>query len=456
MNRRGFAVLVLCVFSIAPFVASAQVNIAQGEDVRCSIECAVAARNGRPCPGTVIACKVAIPGSNTVWGICMLSGCKGQTYTGLGGGSTGVGDIGGIVGQIFKGLLDKIMQPKPSSGGGGGGTPATAAGCTTYYTVTVPSSDPCATYVQPTSSSLLGGTSGTQGTASQALLDALNGGTQSSVNTALGIGGDGGTSTANVSDQILNQAANQNTNTVQQTQDANTNINTVLQTQGATTNTNQNQTTASSATGTLAVRAVSLQSGTQGNIELRGEGATVVANARDVEANTEVAGFYGGDTFGTTQPQGVVARMCQSRPWAGSIVSFVIPPSFFDSLCAWRGYQVGVPVPPPAQETVIIQQTTPAQNTAQPAPATVSTIPPEVDIWAVPARVTLGGRTSIFWNTKGVVSCNETSPDGSFNENSLSGGASTVPLSGPTTFTISCLTPDGTPVTDYVTVNLAI
>src|SRR3990167_6975666 len=368
MNRRGFAVLVLCVFSIAPFVASAQVNIAQGEDVRCSIECAVAARNGRPCPGTVIACKVAIPGSNTVWGICMLSGCKGQTYTGLGGGSTGVGDIGGIGGQIFKGLLDKkkkpkppsgggggevggiggkifkglldkIMHPKPSSGGGGGGTPATAAGCTTYYTVTVPSSDPCATYVQPTSSSLLGGTSGTQGTASQALLDALNGGTQSSVNTALGIGGDGGTSTANVSDQILNQAANQNTNTVQQTQDANTNINTVLQTQGATTNTNQNQTTASSATGTLAVRAVSLQSGTQGNIEVRGEGATVVANARDIEANTEVAGFYGGDTFGTTQPQGVVARMCQSRPWAGSIVSFVIPPSFFDSLCAWRGYQ---------------------------------------------------------------------------------------------------------------------
>src|SRR3989338_7205371 len=252
MNRRGFAVLVLLVLGVVPFVTNAQVNIAQGEDVRCSIECAIAARNGNPCPGTVIACKVAIPGSNTVWGICMLSGCKGQTYTGLGGGSTGVGDIGGIVGQIFKGLLDKIMQPKPSSGGGGGGTPATAAGCTTYYTVTVPSSDPCATYVQPTSSSLLGGTSGTQGTASQALLDALNGGTQSSVNTALGIGGDGGTSTANVSAQILNQAANQNTNTALQTQDANTNINTVLQTQGATTNTNQNQTTASSATGTLA------------------------------------------------------------------------------------------------------------------------------------------------------------------------------------------------------------
>src|SRR3989344_2646188 len=117
MNRRGFAVLVLLVLGVVPFVTNAQVNIAQGEDVRCSIECAVAARNGNPCPGTVITCKVAIPGSNTVWGICMLSGCKGQTYTGLGGGSTGVGDIGGVVGQIFKGLLDQIMQPQPASGG---------------------------------------------------------------------------------------------------------------------------------------------------------------------------------------------------------------------------------------------------------------------------------------------------------------------------------------------------
>ena len=366
----------------------------------------------------------------------MLSGCKGQTYTGLGGGSTGVGDIGGIVGQIFKGLLDKIMQPKPSSGGGGGASPGTTpAGCTTYYTVTVPTSDPCARYVQPTSNSLLGSTDGVQNTASQELMNALGGGTQSSVNAALGA--DGGTSAVNVSEQILNQVTNQNSN--------------VLQTPGT------NQTTVP-AGGTLADRAVSLQSGTQGNIEIRGGGATVIANARDVQANTEVAGFYGGDTFGTTQPQGVVAKLCQSRPWAGAIVSFVIPPSFFDSLCAWRGYQVGIPVPPPAPvtQTVIIQQQASGQGTTQSESTTVSTIPPEVDIWAVPAKVTLGGRTSIFWNTKGVASCTETSPDGSFNENSLSGGASTVPLSGPTTFTISCLTPDGKPVTDYVTVNLSI
>ncbi|MBI2025510.1 hypothetical protein HYT04_01845 [Candidatus Kaiserbacteria bacterium] len=74
----------------------------------------------------------------------------------------------------------------------------------------------------------------------------------------------------------------------------------------------------------------------------------------------------------------------------------------------------------------------------------------------MPDKVPLGTRTSVFWNTKGVEQCSITSPDGSFNENSLSGGAATVPLSGPTTFTISCLTAAGTPVTDYVTVQLAI
>ncbi len=380
-----------------------------------------------------LPCKLNVNG--TQLGICGGGICKGTSFSGLDGKMTGVGDIGGIVGQIFKGLLDKIMQPKPSGGGGGGSGAApgtTPAGCAAYYTVTVPTSDPCARYVQPNANSILGDTSGTQNTASQALLDALGGGTQSSVNAALG--GDG---SFGGSDGILGQVTNQNIN--------------VLRTPGA----GQQQTTPPVG-GTLAGRAVSLQSGTQGNIEIRGEGATVIANARDVQANTEVAGFYGGDTFGTTEPQGIIAKMCRSRPWASAVISFIIPPSFFDSLCAWRGYQVGIPVPSQAQQAVITQQAGPARNTTQPTSTAPSVIPPEVDIWAVPAKVTLGGRTSIFWNTKGVASCNETSPDGSFNENSLSGGASTVPLSGPTTFTISCLTPDGKPVTDYVTVNLSI
>ena len=156
--------------------------------------------------------------------------------------------------------------------------------------------------------------------------------------------------------------------------------------------------------------------------------------------------------------------MCQNRPWANSVVSFVIPPTFFDGLCSWQGYQVGKPAPPP-QPTVILQQTKPAPVTKKPTPpkqppaaasSTPPAVPPQVDIWAVPAAVPLGSRTSIFWNTKGVASCTETSPDGSFNESTLSGGASTVPLSGSTTFTISCLTADGKPVTNYVTVNMSI
>jgi hypothetical protein len=79
-----------------------------------------------------------------------------------------------------------------------------------------------------------------------------------------------------------------------------------------------------------------------------------------------------------------------------------------------------------------------------------------VDIWAVPASVPLGTRTTIFWNSKNAQSCVETSPDGSFSHSSLSGGGATVPLSGATTFTISCQAPDGTHATDYVTVNLSI
>ena len=86
----------------------------------------------------------------------------------------------------------------------------------------------------------------------------------------------------------------------------------------------------------------------------------------------------------------------------------------------------------------------------------VSTIKPEAHVWAVPARVSVGSRTSIFWNSKGVESCIVMSPDGSFSEVGFSGGASTVPLSGATIFTISCVVADSESVTDYVTVELAI
>ena len=206
--------------------------------------------------------------------------------------------------------------------------------------------------------------------------------------------------------------------------------------------------------GSLADQAVNLQSGTRGDIVVIDGRVTVVAGTRDAGANTEVAGFYGSDTFGG-EPEGVIAKLCRTRPWAGSVVSIIIPASFFDSLCAWRGYQVGVPDP---KVPVVVQQTAikPAPTQTQTQEPTGPSIPPEVDIWAVPARVPIGSRTSIFWNTKGVTQCTISSPAGNFEEHALSGGAATVPITGATVFTISCIAQSGEPITDEVVVDLAI
>ncbi len=199
--------------------------------------------------------------------------------------------------------------------------------------------------------------------------------------------------------------------------------------------------------------------GLRGDIQIFSSGGTIIAGSRNQTGNTEVAGFFGSDTF-SGQPQGVVASICRARPWATSVLSYVLPANFFDGLCIARGYQVGNP-PPAQQPTVTVtqsqsqpapqQQTTPAASTT-----TVPSVPAVVRIWSVPASVPLGSRASIFWTSQGVASCLVTSPDGSFSQTTLSGGASTVALTGATTFTISCLSPNGTPVTDYVTVNIAL
>ncbi|MBI2612971.1 hypothetical protein HYW59_04180 [Candidatus Kaiserbacteria bacterium] len=370
--------------------------------------------------------------------MCVTVGqCKGISYTDQQGQTKSPGDAGGFQ-EIMKqamGMLQQLMQakqqkqpppppPPPSGGAGGAGGPE---GCTQYYQVTAPSTDKCAYYVPPTSSSLLGdtGAGGIGSGASDALTQALSGGDSLNVSDAL-IGSLGGLP--------------------EQTQ-----------TESNTEAAGSTSTASSPPVGeNISGQQVNLQSGTRGDIVVSEGGATIVAQARDAGANTEVAGFYGSDTFGG-QPQGIISGMCQSRPWGSSIVSFVIPPAFFDSLCAWRGYQVGSPAPP--SQPVVEQPSpkpTPAPAAAPASQTQTPTVPPQVDIWAVPEKVPLGTRTSVFWNTKGVESCSVTSPDGSFNEDSLSGGAATVPLSGPTTFTISCLTAGGTPVTDYVTVQLAI
>ena len=210
----------------------------------------------------------------------------------------------------------------------------------------------------------------------------------------------------------------------------------------------------STTTGTLIVP----PGGARGDINTRPTGATVFGGSRDTQGNVEVAGFYGAQTFGGQGSQGLVGAWCQSRPWATNFLSKIITPTFFDNICKARGYQVGTP---PSPLPVILQQVKKPKSSATTTtttitPSTDSTVPPKVDIWAVPASVPLGGRTSIFWNTQGVTNCTETSPNGGFSQNSLSGGAATQPITAATTFSISCLAPDGSPVTGFVTVNLKI
>lgn len=371
------------------------------------------------------------PPTGTVTGMCVTStNCKGTGSTDQQGKQQGVGDAKGMM-EALKGIMDAL---KGKGGGGGGGEqppPTGQDGCTSFYQVTATSTDRCANYVPPISNSLLGDLSGgIDFGASNALFDVLEGG-----------------NALNVSEQLFGAINIPNTPQASETD----------QLQGTT---KQTPTSAASPTPSpksgLGGQAVSLQGGTQGNIEVTPTGATVIASARDEQANMEVAGFYGSTATSGEQPQGLVTRMCRSRPWSGSIVSYIIPPSFFDSLCAWRGYQVGQP--PPASAPVVQQtpKTTPSTSSTPTTTTRVDTIPPEVEIWAVPDRVPLGARTTIFWNTKGVGSCTVTSPDGSFEEHALSGGGATVPLSGATTFSISCLTPSGVPAADFVTVNLSI
>lgn len=186
-----------------------------------------------------------------------------------------------------------------------------------------------------------------------------------------------------------------------------------------------------------------------GAIKIGEAGATVIANLRDGVA--EVAGFFGGTTLGGNAGQSVAGRLCATRPWSGSIISKIIPASFFDTLCSKAGYQVGVTNPAPITQ-VAVPKKRPVQ--AMPPKQPVDLGPVEIDIWAEPSSVRLGTRTYIFWRSQGVLDCTVKGPN--FTQNALAGGASTVPLSGATTYSLECALPDGTTVSDSVTVGLAI
>ena len=194
----------------------------------------------------------------------------------------------------------------------------------------------------------------------------------------------------------------------------------------------------------------------------------VTVRSSGTQGNTAISGFYGANSKSSSTS--LAAWLCQTRPWASGFFSRIISASYFDNLCIKRGYQVGsLPTTPTASKTtqsvsskttqnppIKVSTTTRATTTVIVSTSTVPVIPPKVQIWAVPPTVPIGSRTSVFWNTRGVKGCIVTSPDGSFYQTSLSGGASTVPLTTATTYTISCLAPDGTPVTDYFTVRMAI
>lgn len=370
-----------------------------------------------------VHCGDTTSGFSTAQGTCLLPTKCNTSVTGAGGD---------ILKMLMQALLQKMMQSGQQSSSASTPTTGTCTtdangnttcsnGCTSYYQTTDASNtDPCAYYV-PDVSNLLNSNTGSS--TSDLLLNAFGGEVASS-------------SLPNVSD-LLNQAQ-------QPSQPA-----------PPTPATTTQSTAPASNTIDLSKNVVHLTSGgVNGNIEVTSKGGTIYANSENLQTNTAVAGFYGGDTFGNQQPKSLVARMCISRPWTGSIVSKIIPDTFFDGLCKWAGYQVGVVTGSqgPVVQYVVRRDTSVATSTA----TTTQTVPAKVQIWAVPASVPLGARTSIFWTTQGVASCMITSPDGSFNEHSLSGGASTVPLTGATTFTISCLTPDNKPVTGYTTVNLSI
>jgi hypothetical protein len=362
-----------------------------------------------------------VPGfADKILGVCWLRHkCEAVIAPGFNGGNSldqGLSKLGEMVGQ----LLQQLMQGgKGGESGASSGTSPYPTGCQGgYYNVPTPSSDPCARYTPGASGQL--DTSLPNSSISDSLLNALQG-------SSGGTPGGGTTVTNN----------NTNTNT-------NANANT---TPGTTVHVIN---PASSTMGNGSV-ALTPRGGASGDIALTQGGATVYGGTTDVQSNTTVAGFYGSDTFGNQQPTGIVSGLCRSRPWATNFLSVIIPPSFFDGLCTWRGYQVGTP--PPATPTL---QQTPVAHTTPKAATTTPVIPPKVTIWAVPAKVPLDTRTTIFWTSQGVTNCTETSPDGSFSQNSVSGGAATVPITGATTFSISCMTPEGTPVSDYVTVNLSI
>lgn len=210
--------------------------------------------------------------------------------------------------------------------------------------------------------------------------------------------------------------------------------------------------------------------GVSGDVQMQGAGVHVLASNRDSARGTQVSGFYGFQARSGVTAAIVFKNLCALRPWSSNFISFIVPSAYFDSLCTSRNLAVGVTAATAAANNSSgtagasatgstakpkIGATNPGTGVTigtgvdQAAQDTSSTVPAaprtylgkaRVDIWASPASVNSGQRTSIFWDTTGVYTCTLSSSDRSFTGSSLSGHGATQALTKNTTFMINCET----------------
>ncbi len=358
--------------------------------------------------------------------------CKATTYQNISGGSSGVGGLDQFLGKLLGDTLGKLLQGGGGQGGGSQGSvpqqqyPPCVLNTATNTVSPIPCTDTNGSINYGTSAptnTTLGGTVG--GSTADILLNALNGGS----------GTDAGNVNTNTNTNNISATASDSSSTAEPTA----------------------QTKVIIHGGQGSLEAPKQQGLLQGDIVIGGSGGMLYVRSRDAESNTEVAGFYGGNTLGQSQSSSLIGRMCSTRPWGGGVLGGLISGTFFDGLCLKFGYQVGAIALTPGGggSTTKRPVITITQNpVSRPATTSAPVIRPEVDIWANPSSVRLGTRTYIFWNTSGVDSCVQAGPN--FSHNTLSGGASTVPLSDASTFTIECKTADGQTVSDSARVNLAL
>ena len=390
---------------------------------------------GHPLPGGLgCVCGQATNGF-PIAGTCVAPAhCQAGTVGALGGGTSavGAGSLGLLAGAVG-GLLGALLMSPSSQDTSVPASTATTGVCTSSYYAesdTPTPTDPCAYYVAPSTTIAASSTTSTTCDALSQALGMCNG-------------------TLPVVTPII---APSTTPIITPTGPVSVPTTTPVQINPAT----------AQVTGSFGGQGVATVTppGLTGSIQTTGTGATFVTN--DTQGNTETSTFFGGDAIGGFVSD-LVGGWCQSRPWASGFIASIIPPSFFDGLCTAGGFTVGTPpAAAPVQnaqaQTSVVLTQTPVQTTptvVQALAPSAPALPARVDIWAVPPSVPLGSRTTIFWNTENVTQCSETSPDGSFSQSSLSGGAATVPLTEPTTYSISCVDAQGNPQTDYITVEIS-